>query len=118
MALFNIIWIDATHYYNYPELNRLAKKGHNYSLKDRIRIINLQKQIIKEIIPTYKKYIQQGRIELTTSPYYHPIMPILCDYETATKNLPNKENLPVNFNLKKDAHNQIKSALNKIEEIF
>lgn len=118
MALFNLSWVDPTHYANYPELEKLAKKGHNYTQKDRIRIIELHKQIIKEIIPTYKKYIQEGRIELTTSPYYHPIMPILCDYKTATKNLPNKDNLPVNFDLTEDAHYQVKSALDRVEEVF
>ncbi|MCD8378054.1 MAG: hypothetical protein LUB59_04610 [Candidatus Gastranaerophilales bacterium] len=118
MALFNLAWIDPTHYYNYPELSRLAKKGRNYTLKDRIRIIELQKKIIQEMIPTYKKYIQQGRIELTTSPYYHPIMPVLCDYETSAKNISNRDNLPVNFNLKEDAHYQVKSALDRIEEVF
>ena len=118
MALFNLSWVDPIHCHNYPELGRLAKKGHNYTLKDRIRIIDLQRQIIKEMIPTYKKYIEQGRIELTTSPYYHPIMPILCDYPIATKDIMSKENLPVNFNLKTDAKYQIKSALDRIEEIF
>ncbi|MCM1265122.1 MAG: glycoside hydrolase family 57 protein [Candidatus Gastranaerophilales bacterium] len=118
MALFNLSWVDPTHYYNYPELKRLVKKGRNYTLEDRQRIIELQKQIIREIIPTYKKYIQEGRIELTTSPYYHPIMPILCDYETTAKDLPSRDNLPVNFHLKKDAHEQVKKALDRIEEVF
>ena len=118
MALFSLSWIDITHYEKYPEVERLIKKGHNYTLKDRLHIIEIHKNIIEEIIPTYKKYIEQGRIELTTSPYYHPIMPILCDYATAAKNLPNRENLPVNFHLKLDAHHQVKSALDRIEEVF
>ncbi len=118
MALFNLSWIDPTHYERYPEVKKLVKKGHNYTQKDRIKIIEIHKSIIKEIIPTYKKYIEQGRIELTTSPYYHPIMPILCDYETSTKNLPNKDNLPVNFDLEEDAHYHVKSALDRIEEVF
>ena len=118
MALFNLSWVDPTHYEKYPELKKLAKKGHNYTLKDRIKILDLHKTIIKDIIPTYKKYIQEGRIEITTSPYYHPIMPILCDYETATKNLPNRDNLPVNLDLKEDAHYHVKSALDRIEEVF
>lgn len=118
MALFNLSWVDPTHYEKYPELKKLANKGHNYTLKDRIRIIELHKEIIKEIIPTYKKYIQEGRIELTTSPYYHPIMPILCDYEIAVKNLPNMDNLPVNLNLADDAHFHVKTALDRIESVF
>ena len=118
MALFNLSWIDPTHYEKYPELHRLAKKGKNYTQKDRIRIIELHKEIIKKIIPTYKKYIEQGRIEMTTSPYYHPIMPILCDYETAAKNLPSRENLPLNLDLKKDASHQIVAAIDRIEQVF
>ena len=118
MALFNLSWIDTTHYERYPELKKLVKKGKNYTREDRVQIIELQKEIIKEIIPTYKKYIEEDRIELTTSPYYHPIMPILCDYETAVKNVSNKENLPVNLHLEDDAYYQVKSALDRIEEVF
>ena len=118
MALFNLSWIDTTHYEKYPEVKDLVEKGHNYSLKDRIRIIEIHREIIREIIPTYKKFIEEGRIELTTSPYYHPIMPILCDYETATKKIQSKENLPLNFRLKRDANYQVKSALDRIQEVF
>ena len=45
-------------------------------------------------------------------------MPILCDYETTAKNLLSRDNLPVNFNLKKDAQVQVRNALDRIEEVF
>ena len=118
MALFNLSWVDPKHYKKYPELEKLVNKEHDYTREDRVRIIELQKEIIKEIIPTYKRFIQEGRIELTTSPYYHPIMPILCDYETAVKDAPHRENLPVNLDFTEDAHHQVKSALDRIEEVF
>ena len=118
MALFNLSWIDITHYDKFPEIKNLIEKGHGYSQKDRIRIIEIHREIIKEIIPTYKKYLNENRIEITTSPYYHPIMPILCDYETSAKNLSNKDNLPINFHLNRDAHYQVKSALDRIQEVF
>ena len=66
-------------------LKELWKKQYNYTLEDRIEIINIHRQIIKEIIPTYKKYIDEGRIELTTSAYYHSILPILIDLKASTK---------------------------------
>lgn len=118
MALFNLSWIDPTHYEKYPELKKLAEKGENYTKSDRIKIIDLHKDIIKEIVPTYKKYIEEGRIELTTSPYYHPVMPVLCDFKTTSANLISKENIPDNLDLQDDAYYQVKSALDRIEEVF
>lgn len=118
IALFNLSWIDPTHKNKYPELNELINKGENYTLEDREKIMDIHLQIMKEIIPTYRKYIQEGRIDATPSPYYHPILPILCDYETTTQSLLESENLPLNLNLKEDAHQQIKLALDKAEEVF
>lgn len=118
IALFNLSWIDPSHRDKYDGLHELIDKSENYTLEDRQKIIDIHRQIMKDIIPTYKKYIDEGRVELTTSPYYHPIMPILCDYKTTTKNLPDTENLPMEMNLKEDAHQQVRLAMNRLEEIF
>ena len=87
MALFNLVWIDPVHFERYPRLQELWEKQNGYTQQDRVEIIDIQKQIIREIIPAYKKYIQTGRIELTTSPYYHSILPILIDVKSSTKNV-------------------------------
>ena len=118
MAVFNLIWIDPIHYDRYPRLRELWDKGCGYTQEDRIEIIGIQRQIIREIIPTYRKYIQEGRIELTTSPYYHAIIPILVDIKSAAKNVPVKEGLPSTLGTLDDAKIQVRSALDRIEEIF
>ena len=116
MALFNLVWFDPIYQSRYPELKKLLKKGKNYSLEDRIRIIELQREIIGQIIPTYKKYIEDGKIEVTTSPYYHPILPILLD-ETEIKKAQYKD-FPTNLNMKEDAKIQTKQALDRMEELL
>ncbi len=116
MALFNLVWFDPIYQSRYPELKKLLKKGKNYSLEDRIRIIELQREIIRQIIPTYKKYIEDGKIEVTTSPYYHPILPILLD-ETEIKKAQYKD-FPTNLNMKEDAKIQTKQALDRMEELL
>ena len=93
-------------------------KQYNYSKEDRIEIINIHLQIMKEIIPTYKKYIQSGRIELTTSPYYHAILPILADMKNSVKNTLTTEGLPQSLDMLDDAKLQIRKGLDRIEEIF
>ncbi len=118
MALFNLAWIDPTHLSRFPELRQIAAKEKGFTLKDREKIIELHRHIIAQIIPTYREYIKQGRIELTTSPYNHPILPILCDYETAIKDASVKDNLPESMNLTEDAYAQVKKAIDRVEEVF
>ena len=118
MAVFNLVWIDPIHYQRYPRLQELWDKKYCYTQEDREEIINIHRQIIKEIIPTYKKYIQTGRIELTTSPYYHAILPILLDVKSSAKNTISIEGLPEHLGMRDDAILQVRSAIDRIEEIF
>lgn len=118
MALFNLVWIDPVHFDRYPRLKELWTKQSGYTREDRVEIINIQKQIMKNIIPTYKKYIQTGRLELTTSPYYHAILPILIDIKTSTKSTITTKGLPQSLGMFDDAKLQVKSALDRVEEIF
>lgn len=117
MALFNLAWIDPSFKTSNPELKKLVKKGKNYTLEDRVRIIEIQREIIKKIVPTLKKLVQKNKIEITTSPYYHPILPILLDYKNIKKNaMPGDEILDLKTEL--DAKMQTKMALDRIEEVF
>ena len=118
MALFNLVWIDPTHKSRYPEFEYLFEKQENFTQEDRENIIRLHLTIMREIIPTYKKYLEQGRIEITTSPYYHPIVPILQDVKTTIKNVKTTKGLPSQFAMTTDARKQIRAGLDRIEEIF
>lgn len=115
MALFNLVWIDPTHIDKYPELKKLYKKGKNYTLEDRIKIIEIHRNIIKKIIPTYKRYMEEGRIELTTSPYYHPILPILLEGANTKKYI---DEISSHLKTAPDAELQTKMALDRTEQIF
>lgn len=118
MAVFNLVWIDPVHFDRYPRLRELWDKKFCYSQEDRAEILEIQRQIIREIIPTFKKYIQEGRIELTTSPYYHAILPILIDAKSAAKTGLTSLGLPEKLGMGDDARTQIKAALDRIEDVF
>ncbi len=118
MAWFNLAWIDPSHKARFPELVKFANKGKNFTLKDRVAIIELHRKIIKMIIPKYKKFLEKGRIEITTGPYYHPILPILLDVKSAQKNLSDVDTSLTNLNMAEDAKIQTQSALDRIEELF
>ena len=118
MALFNLVWIDPIHYPRYPRIQELWNKQYNYTQEDRIEIIEIHRQIMREIIPTYRKFMQEGRIEYTTSPYYHTILPILADIKASTKSVSTTEGLPSSLGMQDDAIAQIRSALDRIEEVM
>lgn len=116
MALFNLAWFDPIYKNMYPELKKLIKKGKGYTTEDRIKIINIQRDIIRKIIPTYKKFSDEGKIEITTSPYYHPILPILLDIKGIKKS--SETDLPSNLKMELDAKMQTEMALDRMEDIF
>jgi len=117
MALFNLAWIDPTFKNSDERLRRLVKKGKNYTLEDRIEIIEIQREIISKIIPTLRDFISKNKIEVSTSPYYHPILPILLDYKSIRKDRSGEDELSV-LNTEEDAKLQTKLALDRVEALL
>lgn len=116
MANYTLCWMDDYFLNDYPELFELSKKEKNYTLEDRKKIYEIQKNIIARILKEYKEYQDENKIEVLTTPYYHPILPLLIDFKG--KEIKNFENLPENYSNITDTKMQIKLAINKYEEIF
>ncbi len=116
--LFNLVWFDPVWRRVYPELKKFEEKGANYTLQDRIELIELNRKIIRQIIPTFKKYQDDGRIEIITSPYNHPIIPILInpnDLKTPALKYPMPD---CKIALMLDVKEQLKMASEKIKNTF
>lgn len=116
MANYNLLWVDKIFISDYPELEKLIKKEKNYTLEDRKKIYEIQLDIMKRILKEYKIYQDDNRIEISTSPYYHPLIPLLIDFKN--KEIKNYENLPVDFKNVEDAQIQIENAIEKYVEFF
>lgn len=116
MANYTLCWVDEYFTKDYPELSELFEKEQNYTLQDRQKIYEIQLDIIKRILNEYKIYQDDGKIEILTSPYYHPILPLLIDFKG--KEIKNFENLPENYSNNTDAKEQVELAIKKYEEIF
>lgn len=78
LAWHNLAWIDPI-FWDDPEIAIWLEKGKDFTLSDRQRIISKQRQIIRRILPYHSQMQQSGQIEITTSPYTHPILPLLAD---------------------------------------
>jgi alpha-amylase/alpha-mannosidase (GH57 family) len=113
----NLAWVD-------PILRKendfafLFKKNENFNEEDKKLLISKQREILRSILPKYKELKEKGQIEISFSPYFHPIMPLLYDLKTAKISTPNV-NLPQKeFSHPEDVEAHLESGLQLYQEIF
>lgn len=115
---FNLAWIDPVFREGYPELKTLVNKARHFSEEEKSIVLDKQLEILKEIIPVYKKLLKNQRIEISISPYYHPILPLIYNTNIAKEGNP-KTNLDnIQFNYPKDCLAQINEAIKFFQSKF
>ena len=113
----NLAWIDPMFHQDKP-IKSLLAKGKRFSENDKNLLLDYQRNIIGKIIPKYKEVAQRGQIELSVTPYFHPILPLLVDTEIARQSVP-QISLPENrFRRPEDARLQVESAIEFFESRF
>ncbi|MCX8030595.1 MAG: glycoside hydrolase family 57 protein [Thermodesulfovibrionales bacterium] len=117
-VLFNLCWIDPMFIQSDPYLSELAKKGRDFAEEDKKTIIDKQLEILKRIIPTYRVLFEQGQIEFSVSPFYHPILPLLCNTDIAKVAQPDIVLPKRRFSYPEDAKKQIKMSIDYFEDLF
>lgn len=87
IVLFYLSWCGE--YLRSKEIVKtLIKKGSDYKEEEKIELINFLKDSLKDLINFYKEIMEKKQIEITTSPYFHPILPILLSVEEILKDHP------------------------------
>jgi len=115
---FNLCWFDPLFKERDPFLMELIKKGKNFTEEEKGLIIEKQMEILRMIIPEYKGMEETGQIEISTSPYFHPILPLLYDTNSARVAIPGIKLPHERFSHPEDAEEQIRSAVLYHEKIF
>ncbi len=114
---FNLAWCGRS-MMEEPEIIDLFRKGENFSEEDKLFLLDRIRQRLADILPLHKKLQDEGRIEVCTTPYYHPILPLLIDVNSAHKALPNLDLPKESFSLAEDADVHIKRAIEHYENLF
>jgi alpha-amylase/alpha-mannosidase (GH57 family) len=115
-VLFHLSWTDPLLIERDPELQALRAKGRDFTVEDRDRLLEKHRNIIGEIVPAHRRLQKAGQLEVTTTPFYHPILPLLCDSEWAKEARPDIALPSVRFRHPEDAETQIHSALEYMAE--
>ncbi len=115
---FFLAWTGEAARRRFPVFKQLLAKGQGYSPEDRTLLFETQRKVINEIVPLYKRLHQEGRIELSVTPYFHPILPLLCDTQLAREAMPRVTLPQERFRHPEDARAQICQGLDYFEEVF
>ncbi|HET6464823.1 MAG TPA: glycoside hydrolase family 57 protein [Nitrospiria bacterium] len=109
-VLFNLAWFGFKAMEQSPMLQEFRRKGREFTEAEKTELIGCQQDVLRRVIPLYRDLESAGQIELTTSPFYHPILPLLYDTEIARRCMPHAI-LPERFQAPEDARAQILRAV-------
>jgi alpha-amylase/alpha-mannosidase (GH57 family) len=110
-----IAWFDEDALAQDAELQELIQKGRGFSRTEQDLVMNKQTEALREVLPVYSQFAQTGQIEISTTPFYHPILPLLCDSQIAEVAHPGVT-LPSRFQYPADARVQLERARSYIAE--
>lgn len=85
---YNLAWLGETVKLSDVRAQRLLEQGVNYTQADRIEMLNIIADQLSHVLGRYRTLAQKGQIELSVTPYAHPIMPLLLDLNTTHEAMP------------------------------
>ena len=114
---FNLAWIDPDYLAQEP-FKALVDKGRDFSEEDKIVLFDGINALIAKVIPTHKDLQDQGVIEVITTPYAHPILPLIFDTELALIGNPKAIMPQERFSYPDDAIFHLQKSVEMYEEHF
>ena len=114
----NLAWFDPLWFTKMDELTKYLEQGKNFSIEQRKRLIEIERELIRQIIPVYRQMQEAGQIEVITSPYYHPILPLLIDSNIARFPAPSVKLPEKLYFYRDDARKQLDKAVHFYEDMM
>jgi len=85
---FNLAWVHPLAFEGEAGLRELRDKGRHFEENEKAWLLDKHLEILREIIPLHRRLQENGQVELTTTPYFHPILPLLFDKKLAREAMP------------------------------
>jgi alpha-amylase/alpha-mannosidase (GH57 family) len=74
-----LAWVDPFYLDGDQRVLRLLAKQRGFDESDKHTLREVELDVMQHVIPEYAAAAARGQAELSTSPFYHPILPLLCD---------------------------------------
>lgn len=83
LVWYHLAWLGETVRRNDLRVRRLMEKEAGYTLHDRRELLGIIDELLSGVIGRYRALADAGRIELSVTPYAHPIIPLMLDLQSA-----------------------------------
>ena len=117
-VLSQLAWMDEVWLEKDEVVCRLADKGKDFTERDKTALQAKQLELLKIVLPTYRDAAKSGQIEISTTPFYHPILPLVCDSDIARVANPSTPLPRRAYRQPEDAREQLRRAAEYHERIF
>src|SRR4051812_4280409 len=115
---FNLAWMHPLAVERDDGLRALRDKGRHFTEEEKKALLDKQFDVLRQIIPLHRKLAESGQVELTTTPLYHPILPLLLDKKTARESMPDVRLPHFTQGYPEDADVHVRRAVEQHEAIF
>jgi alpha-amylase/alpha-mannosidase (GH57 family) len=117
-TLSQLAWMEEEYLARDPQVAELAAKGADFTEENKATLRAKQIELLGRVLPEYRRAAERGQIELTTTPFYHPILPLLCDTDVARESNPRSPQISPHFAYPEDAREQLERARRNHERLF
>jgi len=115
--LSQLAWFDEF-FLAEPEIAELIKKQRGFDRADQEALLKVESRLLASVIPAYRAASDRGAVELSTTPFYHPILPLLCDTSNGRVSSPGLPLPRRRFLQTNDALEQMHRAIQFHEQTF
>ena len=116
--LSQLAWFDEIYLAGDPQIGKLVAQERAYSEDDKTLLYQKEVEIFGKVLEEYRAASERGQIEVSTSPFYHPILPLLCDSNIAAESRPGIRLPRRNFQHPEDARDQLRAAIKLHAQVF
>ncbi len=87
LVWYHLAWAGAS-VRAHPTVQRLIDQRCGYTRADRLALVEAIAGVLGDILPRYRRLAEAGQVELSVTPYAHPIAPLLLDFAAAAETRP------------------------------
>ena len=116
--LSNLTWFHPLAFELHSDLCDFRDKGHSWTEDEKAWLLDKQLEILKQVIPLHRELAEAGQIELTTTPFYHPILPLLWDKRSARQAMPGCQLPKFLDSIREDVTVHLRRAVEYHETLF